>query len=111
MIYNLAIRLATSSDAEMIYKWRNREQVRQVSINPKVISWETHIDWFEQNKFSETSQILLVEFCGKPVGVFRLENVDFNSNSSNWGCYLGDSDLPPGFGSLLPFVALDYGFY
>lgn len=107
----LSVRLAASTDSGLIYRWRNREQVRLVSKNQKEISWETHIDWFERNKYSGTSQILIVEFCENPVGVFRLENIDSESNSSSWGCYLGDSELPPGFGSLLPFVALDYGFY
>lgn len=111
MISKLSVRLATSTDSKLIYRWRNREQVRLVSKNQKEISWETHIDWFERNRFSGTSQILIVEFCENPVGVFRLENIDSESNSSSWGCYLGDSELPPGFGSLLPFVALDYGFY
>lgn len=111
MISKLSLRLAASTDSELIYRWRNREQVRLVSKNPKEIIWETHIEWFERNKYSATSQIFIVEFCENPVGVFRLENIDSESNSSSWGCYLGDSELPPGFGTLLPFVALDYGFY
>lgn len=111
MIAKLSLRLAASTDSELIYRWRNREQVRLVSKNPKEISWETHTYWFERNNNTETSQIFIVEFCENPVGVFRLENIDSESNSSSWGCYLGDLDLPPGFGSLLPFLALDYGFY
>tara|TARA_B100000989_G_scaffold297916_1_gene285239 strand:+ start:10043 stop:10501 length:459 start_codon:yes stop_codon:yes gene_type:complete len=58
---NLSVRLATNSDSNKIFEWRNDEYSRQMSHTTELIEWQHHINWFSKSLISEDRIILISE--------------------------------------------------
>jgi UDP-2,4-diacetamido-2,4,6-trideoxy-beta-L-altropyranose hydrolase len=70
----ISLRPAYKSDCELLWKWANEPEVRSVSFSPAHISWEHHVEWFNQ-KITDpgcTMYIALNE-RNRPVGQVRFE--------------------------------------
>lgn len=104
----LAVRRATESDEDLLLRWRNLPSVRQVSKSSRVVSVEEHGRWFRESLTGGNPIILMVQLHKRDLGVVRIECE--NHASGLWSCQLGDADAPPGFGAVLPIVALSWGF-
>lgn len=67
------IRPAELSDSEYIFQWRNHPEIRAVSRNTDVISWENHQHWFASVLSDLRLALLIGEIGGVPVGVVRFD--------------------------------------
>ncbi len=68
------VRLATSSDSEDIFEWRNDNQTRQMSHNSELVQWAEHSRWFEKTLVNEDRRLLVcVEETNIRVGVVRFD--------------------------------------
>ena len=67
------LRIATSEDMELLFRWVNDESVRKASFQTELITWETHVEWFERIMKSENIFQFIYECDGKEVGQVRLK--------------------------------------
>lgn len=73
---NLKMREAQKEDVDLYFRWANDREVRQNSFNPEPIKFESHFEWFTTKLTSERTMLFVFEILGKPVGQFRIDNVD-----------------------------------
>ncbi|WP_434774610.1 UDP-2,4-diacetamido-2,4,6-trideoxy-beta-L-altropyranose hydrolase [Pseudomonas oryzihabitans] len=70
----LHLRTATFEDAQLLFRGRNAERVRQASVNTDPIGWEQHQDWLRQVLAQPERRLLLIaETLDGPVGVLRYD--------------------------------------
>lgn len=85
---NLYLRLANSNDTTIIFNWANESSVREQSFNTQLISWDNHINWYNNKLSSEESNIYILYSSDikRPLGQIRL---DYSSKEKAW--YIGYS--------------------
>lgn len=104
----LGARFLVADDRERLRAWRNSDRVRSVSGSDRVIGADEHAAWFAR-QVGDT-RLLVVTWDERPVGVAQLEGVDVEARTAGWGCYLGEIDVPPGVGAIMPLIGLGLGF-
>lgn len=69
----LTVRRVTSSDAALLWAWRNDALVRQNSFSSEPIPWEDHQRWLADRLASERTVIYILEDADGPVAQVRYE--------------------------------------
>lgn len=69
----LALRLAQATDCEAVLAWRNAEETRRESHDPRPIDAEAHRAWFQRVLQDPDTALLIGERGGEPVGVLRYD--------------------------------------
>lgn len=79
----LALRLATSKDCQLLWKWSNEPVVRAASFNTEPISWEEHIKWFN-SKLNNPAWYcyILYNEKGLPIGQVRVDTMGYEAEIS-----------------------------
>lgn len=73
----LRIRAALSSDARLLWEWRNEPLVRANSFTSEFVPWEVHQDWYARKlSSSETRIYILEDDQGNALGQIRFERQD-----------------------------------
>lgn len=101
------LRPMRADDLEQVRSWRNHPEVRRWMHNPSVIGADEHSDWFDRCTNDPTQRLLIAEEAGSPIGFVRFAGID--TQSAEWGFYKVP-DAPPGSGTRLGRVALNYAF-
>ena len=73
MTDEVIIRAATWDDGEMLWRWRNAEDVRRASLNSDEIPLESHLDWYRAALADPNREILIAEYRETPIGMVRLD--------------------------------------
>jgi UDP-4-amino-4,6-dideoxy-N-acetyl-beta-L-altrosamine N-acetyltransferase len=97
-------------DIERVLDWRNSDRVRVNMYTDHIIGIEEHRAWFERMQQNETMLYLICEFKDRPIGLVYFTDIDRYNQSSFWGFYLGETDVPQGSGPAMEFLALEYAF-
>ncbi|MCL1884772.1 MAG: GNAT family N-acetyltransferase [Defluviitaleaceae bacterium] len=88
------------TDAENIVRWRSNPETYIYFRNPKPISLEEHINWYENNYLSNPSRvdyIIIEKVTDTPVGIVGVSIVE---SSGEISYIIGETDfLQRGFGS------------
>ncbi len=100
-----AIRPAAAEDCEQLWSWRNEADVRDASLDPSVIPWDTHCSWFERVLGSADVDLLIGEIGGEPVGVVRF---DRRSDVIRVSVYLSPQGKGQGHGPRLLLAAHEW---
>ena len=66
-------RLATETDAKLLFDWANDFDVRNNAINSQLITWEEHLKWFKKRLNSSISKIFIFQTDQQPIGQVRFE--------------------------------------
>ena len=66
------LRLATNEDMALLFEWANDRSVRNLSFCSEPISWEMHVEWFQQMMHSQDVIQFIYECDDKLVGQVRL---------------------------------------
>lgn len=66
------LRLATKEDMTLLFQWANDRNVRNASFCTEPITWETHVEWFQQMMESQDILQFIYECDDKAVGQVRL---------------------------------------
>lgn len=104
------VKPADDSMIEIIWKWRNQEHIRKMMFHQDYIEWEDHVKWF-RNILSATNKFLNVFYYDSlPKGIITFQSVEDNTNTFEWGFYLGDLETSKGMGTLLGIHAIDSYF-
>jgi len=70
----LALRPASSDDADLLLRWRNDAETRAQSLDSNVVPREAHIRWLAQRlSDGEACRIWIAELEGQPVGQARVD--------------------------------------
>ena len=69
----VSLRLATSKDAETIFKWRNDPFILERSSSRKVVSWEEHQTWVNRVVSDPDILMFIIQWADDPVGLLRYE--------------------------------------
>jgi UDP-4-amino-4,6-dideoxy-N-acetyl-beta-L-altrosamine N-acetyltransferase len=97
-------------DLDLVLGWRNSERVRSCMYTDHIITPEEHRTWFERIGEAEFPSTMIFEFRGAPSGIKSFSQIDSRNSRCSWGFYLGDTLLPPGCGTVMGFLALEYIF-
>ncbi len=67
------LRAATMADCKRMHEWRNDEDTRRFSADPRPIPYAAHCTWFERSLANPFRVLLVAERDGTPVGVLRFD--------------------------------------
>ncbi len=70
----IQVRPATKFDSELIYAWRNHQEIREQSLNTQKISLADHLVWMNKVLADEQIDLLICEDDYGPCGVLRYEH-------------------------------------
>jgi RimJ/RimL family protein N-acetyltransferase len=73
----LSYRTVQYSDAELLFNWANDSSTRSNSLSSKKITWEEHMNWFNQ-KMNDPKTTMFLFLKKETVGVLRLDKVNNN---------------------------------
>jgi len=78
---SLSIRNINKDDLEWVRALHNDPEVLRMLTDPHVVTAEEQIKWFESISKSKTTQRIILEVDGTAVGVFRVDQIDYNNKS------------------------------
>jgi len=96
------------SDLELLRKWRNTPRISQNMYSSEHITTKQQEKWFESLIVDKTRKVFICLLNDTPVGTLYFSSIE--SESCEWGCYLGGEALLPGVGLILEASALNYAF-
>lgn len=71
---NTFLRRATKADTALYFEWVNDESVRANAIQSKLISWESHVEWFKSKiETPEITKLFILELSNTPIGQIRFD--------------------------------------
>ena len=103
------IRSVTNDDIDMVFEWRNRDQIRKNMYNSEIIGYDTHKKWFESILTSNNSQYFIYEQEKTPLGLVSFTNIDHENKHASWAFYSSDFSVR-GVGSEMEKLALQHAF-
>jgi len=105
---NVNFKLITEADIEQVRLWRNTPRIQNNMFHRDEISVEQQKAWFDKLAQDMSQQQFVCHLDNKPIGVLNFSNI--NEDECEWGCYIGDEHIMPGFGLVLAVCALDFAF-
>jgi UDP-2,4-diacetamido-2,4,6-trideoxy-beta-L-altropyranose hydrolase len=89
------LRPLTHGDAERLYRWRLRPEIRAVSHTSGIFSWKSHLDWIERT-LQRSDGLWRIYEEGAPRGF--VSAVETDGGTWRWSFYIGDPASAPGAG-------------
>ncbi|MEO4054185.1 UDP-4-amino-4,6-dideoxy-N-acetyl-beta-L-altrosamine N-acetyltransferase [Solibacillus sp. CAU 1738] len=109
-MFDASLRDIVVDDLEKILAWRNQEHIRSVMFNNNIISWQQHMDWYNELKNKKSKISKMFTFKDVTYGVLNINDIDKYSNKCSWGFYIGEIESPKGTGLLLGYTCLEFIF-
>ena len=106
---NYQLREVSKTDLAYLYEWRNADHVRLFMMNDDIIALENHYRWFKSLEGDNRRKLMICLYKEKPIGSVQFA-IDAKNQTCEWGFYIGDLSSPPGSGSMMGILALDYAF-
>jgi RimJ/RimL family protein N-acetyltransferase len=73
----VTLRRATSTDAKMVFKWRNDSDTRASSRSTRAVGWDEHSSWFtERLALLHQESLWIIMNDGTPVGNARINQYE-----------------------------------
>lgn len=104
------LRSMKETDLKIVLQWRNSERVRMNMYSDELISWENHLAWFSRIENNPSHLYFIFEFKQNPIGVINFTDIDRKHHKSNWGFYLGETDVPRGSGTAMGILGMIEAF-
>lgn len=96
---DIELRLANKLDAELLFKWRNLNEIVSLSALQKTVTWNEHKNWFTHALVS-TKLILIIIVKNKiPIGQVRFNKI--SNEECKISIYLIPTATGYGLGGLL----------
>lgn len=102
------IRRLEYDDLEAVLQWRNSELVRKNMFDTGVISWESHLAWFEKSRDSDEKILLVYEDDNELIGYVGLTRL-FSGKVAEWSFHVNPK-APKGSGKQTCQAAIEYAF-
>lgn len=103
------LRDIASSELETMLAWRNSPKVRANMYTRHEISLEEHLAWWGRVQRRDDCRYFMYELEGKAQGVVSFNAIDRVNKNAFWAFYASPA-APPGTGSRMEILALDYAF-
>lgn len=97
-----SFRLITSSDLELILRWRTSSAVTRFMLTDIAYDPAAQQRWFDSVSQRSDCCYWLIQWQEKPVGVINL--VDIAAEQTSWAFYLGEPDVANLGGMLPPYL-------
>lgn len=68
------MRLATVSDARILFEWRNDPLTRKMSKNTDLVAWEDHVAWLTRRLSRSEPHLYVAEDANNAVGTIRIDD-------------------------------------
>ena len=104
------LRPVEEADLAKVLEWRNSERIRANMYTDHIISVDEHRRWFRNLREDRRLVCLVFEYLGRPAGMVNFTGIDEANGKSQWGFYLGETDLPRGTGTVMGLLGLEYAF-
>ena len=73
----ITLRKAKSTDAEMVFHWRNDFETRASSRSSRAVEWDEHSSWFAERLVDDHAESLwIIQQDGVPVGSARINRYE-----------------------------------
>jgi len=110
---SIKFRTLEKGDLNMVLKWRNSENIRKYMLSNELITMYEHIQWFEKISNDLSSENLIAEYNGNPIGFVSITDINSVNRTCTWGMYIGEENTILGLGVLLEICAIDrmFGFH
>ena len=95
------IEKATISHSKLIWKWRNDEETRSMSLNSEFINWLDHKSWFANILNDINTYIYLGKFKKKIIGVIRFNKIENASDIYEVNINIAPDMRGKGYGKIL----------
>lgn len=105
-----ALRGIEDEDLELILQWRNSERIRSCMFTDRIITIEEHRRWYSSLKENNAVEYLVFEYGNTPIGLTYFTEIDHTNLKCCWGFYIGSEQSPPGSGSRMARLSIDYAF-
>ena len=107
---NYRLRPFTEAELSTVLSWRNTERIRANMYTDHIITPEEHRTWFSRIDGDNLSRYDIFECGNRPVGLSCFTEIDRTHGTCTWGFYLGETDLPPGSGTVMGYLAMNLVF-
>jgi UDP-4-amino-4,6-dideoxy-N-acetyl-beta-L-altrosamine N-acetyltransferase len=97
-------------DLPTVLAWRNAPRVRAAMLSPEPIAPADHAAWFRRGLDDPTLARFVFAVSGVPTGFASCSAIDRRHRRCMLGYYVGIADAPPGTGSALMYLALEWIF-
>jgi len=106
------LRLMNETDLQIVYSWRNSNEVSKFMISQNKITIEEHTLWFSKIKNNlENLYFIIVSKNKDKLGVINFNKINQKENTAEPGLYIGDVDNRNTiYGLEAYFLLLSYGF-
>jgi len=96
----IKLRKAILDDAELLWKWRNEQSVRESAFSSEKIEYSSHKEWYKYKlKNPDTYFFIAIDSENKPVGQIRFDKLD--KNSAEVDVSVDKNNRNKGYGSII----------
>lgn len=100
------LELLTIEESKKLLKIRNKENIRNQSLNKNIITLEEHLSWLEKLRNDSKKEYYAIIFLNEMVGSINFFEID---KKIKWGIYFKD-EASLIIKSLVPLYFIDYIF-
>jgi UDP-4-amino-4,6-dideoxy-N-acetyl-beta-L-altrosamine N-acetyltransferase len=93
-----------------VWEWRNNPDIRKFMYNTDIIPFENHLSFVAGLPRRTDVAYWLVSYCGNPVGVLNLTNIDKEHGRAELGYYMIPSKMKSGLGIDFVCNLIDFAF-
>jgi UDP-2,4-diacetamido-2,4,6-trideoxy-beta-L-altropyranose hydrolase len=101
----VSLHLVTQKDSELLFQWRNHEEIRKYSHNSAIIERSDHEQWFSNSLKNYNRHILIAQKDKNPVGVVRF---DIEDKIATISIYLNPDFIGQGIGTILLKISAEW---
>jgi UDP-4-amino-4,6-dideoxy-N-acetyl-beta-L-altrosamine N-acetyltransferase len=105
-----SLRKVEEENIDLIFKWRNSDNIKNMMYSSHEITYEEHVRWFENLAFDESQLVQIFYHNNRPLGLVNFQNINSINGTCYWGIYIGEKDALQGSGSILGYLSLEYIF-
>ena len=96
-----SFRLVEKNDCDLLFNWRNADNVRLMLFHSDKIPYENHVAWFNKMLLDQGRKYFIFEINKMSVGIINFSNFKKEDKSADWGFYIGKTGLSKGTGSMM----------
>lgn len=101
----MSARIATTSDGDLLFAWRNDERTRRLSHDPRPLNYEAHLRWLAKTLDDPNVDLLLLGISGLDMACVRF---DCQGETATLSIYVDPDQQGRGVGSNALTVAIDW---
>lgn len=94
---------------EMVMGWRMKPEVTAMMLTDITPDMEKQRQWFKRVSADPRYWYWIIEYQGRPIGVFNLADLDWSHKRCNAGYYIGEHDFIQ-LGAIVPPYLYNYIF-